>query len=236
MRDWGLPPSPVVSQQGESSDPELPVHGYATIETHPLGDLVLRWEEEPEGLSEDEYAELPGELVNQAQDFLLAEWIANSTCTDAEREAYFQLEKHKRNLPFNNLAGLYAVIDSYAQTPGWTHNVLEERYEDHVKVLHVYMRCPVETTRHLIGLRRLKKYIRYVPEKHFTVALDGNRIQAFGEMWSGNWWWRILPLIQRGGTAAPFIVMTNPTQLTAISGDKLAWPVYGTIGNIAKGI
>ncbi|CCO32307.1 hypothetical protein BN14_06364 [Rhizoctonia solani AG-1 IB] len=236
MGDGELPASPSVSQQGEPGGPKPPVHGYATVETHPLGDSVLRWEEEPEGLSEDEYAELPGELVNQAQDFLLAEWIANSTHTDAEREAYFQLEKHKRNLPFDNLAGLYAVIDSYTQTPGWTHDVLEERYGDHVEVLHVYMRCPVETTRHLIGLRRLKKYIRYVPEKHFTIALDGNRIQAFGEMWSGNWWWRILPLIRRGGTASPFIVMTDPTQLTAIGGDKLAWPVYGTIGNIAKGI
>src|ERR1700753_3948820 len=37
-----------------------------------------------------------------------------------------------------------------------------------------------------------------------------------------------------GATLVPIILASDKTQLTQMSGDKQAWPVYITIGNISK--
>lgn len=39
-----------------------------------------------------------------------------------------------------------------------------------------------------------------------------------------------------GATMAPLILALDETQLTQFQGDKKAWPVYLTIGNISKNI
>jgi hypothetical protein len=43
-------------------------------------------------------------------------------------------------------------------------------------------------------------------------------------------------LLPQGATVAPIIITTDKTQLTQFSGNKAAYPVYLTIGNIPKGI
>jgi hypothetical protein len=40
--------------------------------------------------------------------------------------------------------------------------------------------------------------------------------------------------IPKGGVVTPVILVSDKTQLTQFGGDKKAWPVYLTIGNIAK--
>src|SRR5882762_2774643 len=40
----------------------------------------------------------------------------------------------------------------------------------------------------------------------------------------------------RGATIAPVIMSSDKTQLSQFRGDKSAWPVYLTIGNLAKGV
>jgi hypothetical protein len=42
--------------------------------------------------------------------------------------------------------------------------------------------------------------------------------------------------LPRGATIAPLILSSDKTQLSQFQGDKSAWPVYLTIGNLAKGI
>ncbi|KAJ6605711.1 hypothetical protein B0H10DRAFT_1922683 [Mycena sp. CBHHK59/15] len=53
-------------------------------------------------------------------------------------------------------------------------------------------------------------------------------------MWTADWWWNIQELLPEGSTLAPIIISFDKTQLTRFSGDKQAWPVYLTIGNIDK--
>ncbi|KAF8601984.1 hypothetical protein BDV93DRAFT_445066, partial [Ceratobasidium sp. AG-I] len=103
----------------------------------------------------------------------------------------------------------------------------------------VYKRNPVEVVRHLIGLQRLDKHMKYGPEKHWTLTVDGRRIRVYSETWTGNWWWRMQKskdLLTEGATIAPIILATDRTQLSLLGGDKAAWPVYQSIGNISKSI
>ncbi|KAF8595396.1 hypothetical protein BDV93DRAFT_456883, partial [Ceratobasidium sp. AG-I] len=100
----------------------------------------------------------------------------------------------------------------------------------------VYKRNPVEIVRYLIGLERLDKHTKYALEKNWTITVDGRRIRVYSEMWTGDWWWRMQDLLGKGATIAPIILATDRTQLSKLGGDKSAWPVYQSIGNISKSI
>ncbi|KAK0187449.1 hypothetical protein F5146DRAFT_1105140 [Armillaria mellea] len=49
---------------------------------------------------------------------------------------------------------------------------------------------------------------------------------------TGKWWWAMQRLLPKGATITAIILSSNKTQLSTFSGDKPAWPVYLTLGNI----
>jgi hypothetical protein len=72
-------------------------------------------------------------------------------------------------------------------------------------------------------------------------------------MWTGDWWWdtqvskinhlfrlNLFTYLQMklppGAIVAPVILASDKTNLSQFGGDKQAWPVYLTIGNISKDI
>ncbi|KIK19719.1 hypothetical protein PISMIDRAFT_54446, partial [Pisolithus microcarpus 441] len=55
-------------------------------------------------------------------------------------------------------------------------------------------------------------------------------------MWTGNWWWDVQTKLPEGAVVAPVILSLDKTSLLQFSGDKKAWPVYLTIGNISKDV
>ncbi|KAF7317465.1 hypothetical protein HMN09_00483700 [Mycena chlorophos] len=62
--------------------------------------------------------------------------------------------------------------------------------------------------------------------------------REYEEMWTGTWWWdtQSHDLLKDGATIAPIILSSDKMQLSSFAGDKQAWPVYLTIGNISKSI
>ena len=92
--------------------------------------------------------------------------------------------------------------------------------------------------------------MKYAPERVYEDAEGKNRV--FNEMWTANWWWdtqvkfsllEILSMLTSchgqkklpvDSTIAPLILSSDKTQLTQFRGDKSAWPVYLTLGNLAK--
>ncbi|KAJ3709627.1 hypothetical protein C8R42DRAFT_547238, partial [Lentinula raphanica] len=55
-------------------------------------------------------------------------------------------------------------------------------------------------------------------------------------MWTGGLWRAAQKAVPRGGTIAPVIIASDKTQLTQFSGNKTAYPVYLTLGNIPKSL
>ncbi|KAI0668004.1 hypothetical protein C8Q78DRAFT_1071683 [Trametes maxima] len=74
--------------------------------------------------------------------------------------------------------------------------------------------------------------LRYTPERQYADAEGKTRI--FSNMMTGNWWWDVQMKVPEGATVAPIILASDKTTLSCMSGDKSAWPVYLTIGNIDK--
>jgi hypothetical protein len=117
--------------------------------------------------------------------------------------------------------------------------------------VELWRQNPIDCIRELIGNPAFKDVMAFVPEKVFSNADGSNRV--FDEMWMADWWWevqvssmqqcivntrRILIDFQRklkaGATVVPIVLATDETQLSNFQGDKSAWPVYMTIGNIGK--
>ncbi|KAI6026018.1 hypothetical protein EDC04DRAFT_2869309 [Pisolithus marmoratus] len=74
----------------------------------------------------------------------------------------------------------------------------------------------------------------YVPEHAYADAKGEKHI--YDEMWTGDWWWDVQTKLPKGTVIAPVILSSDKTSLLVFSGDKKAWPVYLTIGNILKDV
>ena len=72
----------------------------------------------------------------------------------------------------------------------------------------------------------------YGPMRIFDTS--GRRI--YNEIYTADWWWETQNVIPEGGTVVPLLFGSDKTHLTNFSGDKAAWPLYMTLGNIKKEI
>ncbi|KAF5328932.1 hypothetical protein D9758_016819 [Tetrapyrgos nigripes] len=100
------------------------------------------------------------------------------------------------------------------------------------ETLELWYRDPMECIAELMGNPMFCNVMKYAPEKLF---LDlGQEIEVVNEMWTGSWWWDRQSEVPDGATISPIILSSDKTQLSQFRGDKSAWPVYLTIGNISK--
>ncbi|KAF8247294.1 hypothetical protein K440DRAFT_650558 [Wilcoxina mikolae CBS 423.85] len=53
-------------------------------------------------------------------------------------------------------------------------------------------------------------------------------------MWTADWWWKTQESLTDRSTVVPVILGSDKTMLSTLSGDKSAWPVYLSIGNLSK--
>ncbi|OSD02990.1 hypothetical protein PYCCODRAFT_1444739 [Trametes coccinea BRFM310] len=69
--------------------------------------------------------------------------------------------------------------------------------------------------------------------QHHYVNEQG-KTRLYENMWTGDWWWDVQTELPPGATVAPIILASDKTNLSRMSGNKSAWPVYLTLGNIDK--
>ncbi|OBZ77534.1 hypothetical protein A0H81_01917, partial [Grifola frondosa] len=108
------------------------------------------------------------------------------------------------------------------------------------ETLDVWARNPVEVVAELLGNPEFKDELEYAPAEVYMGAemegMDPDRL--FEEMSASDWWNRVQTSgdLPKEATIAPVILASDKTQLSTFSGDKVAWPVYLTIGNIKNSV
>ncbi|KAG1724981.1 hypothetical protein EDB19DRAFT_1897836 [Suillus lakei] len=184
----------------------------------------------------------PWTLFCDEEEWKLAEWLAkrvNKTGTDEFLK--LAITKNCTQPSFTSNYTLQKKLNKLPKGPGWTceivtstgdqvdgnGNPLTEQHE-------LWRRDPVECVHELIGNPAFKEYLSYIPEKVYEDA-KGNR-RVYNEMWTGDWWWDMQERLPAGAVVAPVILASDKTNLTRFCGDKAAWPIYLTIGNIKKDI
>ncbi|KAJ7099271.1 hypothetical protein B0H15DRAFT_920171 [Mycena belliarum] len=130
-------------------------------------------------------------------------------------------------------------IDSLPIGPEWNikhiplvGDLCDDDGKSRTETAELWYRDPVECVKELIGNPAFRDVMDYAPTRLFLDA-EGTE-ELIEEMSSAGWWWKMQTRLPDGTTCAPIILSSDKTQLSQQRGDKTAWPVYLTIGNIAK--
>ncbi|KAG6839614.1 hypothetical protein C0991_000890 [Blastosporella zonata] len=133
------------------------------------------------------------------------------------------------------------AIDSLPGGVSWnlerimlTGDLMDENGKALTDELELWYRDPVECVQELISNPVFREIIKFAPERRYCDA-EGSE-QRIDEMWTAAWWWKIQEMLPEGATIAPVILSSDKTRLSQFRGDKSAWPVYLTIGNISKDV
>ncbi|KAG1902162.1 uncharacterized protein F5891DRAFT_1127781 [Suillus fuscotomentosus] len=147
--------------------------------------------------------------------------------------------QNRSKLSFHNNRSFLQRVDKLPRGPGWTckkvtvrGNCEDDKGEMLQEDVELWSRDPVECVKELIGNLAFKEHMAYSPAKAYADRVGQHRV--IDEMWTADWWGKKQNALPEGATIAPIILSSDKTSLSQFRGDKSAWPVYMSIGNIAK--
>ncbi|KAJ7429835.1 hypothetical protein B0H11DRAFT_1894852 [Mycena galericulata] len=174
------------------------------------------------------------------EEWELAKWLIKNVGHN-QTEAFLKLPiiTDRVHPSFDKKRTFLQTIDSLPIGAKWniehiplTGDVLDDNNEFRIETAELWFRDPVECVKELIGNPVFKEAMDYAPKRLFVDA-EGTE-EVINEMSSASWWWKMQTRLPDGSTCAPIILSSDKTRLSEQRGDKTAWPVYLTIGNIAK--
>ncbi|KAJ7185384.1 hypothetical protein C8R46DRAFT_981964 [Mycena filopes] len=175
----------------------------------------------------------------------LARWLSKNVNQTATEE-YLQLpivSFEFANLSFHNNRSFLLKVDQLPTGPDWTckivtaaGNQLDENDELMSEDLELWMRNPVECIKELMSNPAFREHMAYAPERVYSTPEGREESRIYDEMWTAEWWWKLQKLLPPGACISGIIISSDKTKLSQFSGDKSAWPVYLTIGNISKDV
>ncbi|KAI0070403.1 hypothetical protein K474DRAFT_1741360 [Panus rudis PR-1116 ss-1] len=230
---------PEALQDADVASPQIFTHyveEYLRAEPETFGEGLTTFEQwRKDGLdgdsrwapfeSEDEWdlVEWMGKNLghNQIEDFLKLRTIQNCDLSMGSKYTFFQ---KLDGLPASQ-KWMYDDVTVIGDRIGEDNKMMVERVE-------LWRRDPVECIRELLGNPAFRDAMSYAPCKVFTNM--GHNVRVYDEMSTGEWWWKKQMELPAEVTIAPVILASDKTQLSQFRGDQTAWPVYLSIGNIAK--
>ncbi|KAH9947697.1 hypothetical protein B0H21DRAFT_778363 [Amylocystis lapponica] len=172
----------------------------------------------------------------------LARWLMkNVGHNQAEQFLKLPIIQQRVHPAYPTKDTLLKVIDSLPGGVDWickemnqTGDLLDADGKPMSEMLELWYRDPVECVRELLGNPAFANVMHYTPERVYE---DEERKSAVtDEMWTAEWWWETQGRLPMGSTVVPVILSSDKTKLSQFRGDKSAWPLYLTIGNISKDV
>jgi hypothetical protein len=158
----------------------------------------------------------------------------------------FQIQQ--RPLSFENGVKMRNLIEMLPSAgPAWMERTLTPKHGTPLDPVHLIYRDILKAVQYLLSRPSLAEHLEFGPRKVWKN--EKRETRRYSEMSTGDWWWRTqvstcftvmytsLKLLEAslpiGSTIVPIILGSDKTHLTRLAGDKKAWPVYLSIGNIA---
>ncbi|KAI0649799.1 hypothetical protein C8Q79DRAFT_902444 [Trametes meyenii] len=137
------------------------------------------------------------------------------------------------SLSYRHMRELNKIIDKLpsGRPPFERHEIVVAN-----EAFEVYVRDIVQCIHALLGDPEFAPLLLLVPERHY--ADPNHKTRVYFDMNTGKWWWATQSALEKeqpGATVIPVIISSDKTQLTLI-GNKTAYPVYMTLGNLPKDI
>ncbi|KAI5983310.1 hypothetical protein EDC04DRAFT_2874145 [Pisolithus marmoratus] len=134
---------------------------------------------------------------------------------------------HQSGVTFSSVCTFLKCVDSLQTGPAWTCEMIDVMGDIATEDGNM---DPVECIMELIGNLAFQDTMAYIPEHAYVDSKGMNCI--YDEMWTVDWW--LQGKLPEGAMVAPVILLSDKTSLSVFGGDKKAWPMYMTIGNVSK--
>ncbi|KIP05982.1 hypothetical protein PHLGIDRAFT_73354 [Phlebiopsis gigantea 11061_1 CR5-6] len=183
-------------------------------------------------------AEVWGPFRNESE-WQLAKWLIKNV-GQGQADEFLKLAFVQSAGPeYTNQAQLYRNVHSLPGGVDWKckevtqeGDLRDAQGRARTETLEVWYRDPVECIKELLGNPMFRQHLAYAPERVYRDQHGTNR--HIDEMWTADWWWDMQGRLPTGATVSPVILSSDKTKLSNFRGDKSAWPVYLTIGNLRK--
>ncbi|KAG2357408.1 hypothetical protein BDR07DRAFT_1490745 [Suillus spraguei] len=170
----------------------------------------------------------------------LAQWLVkNLGQTRTDEFLKLPITQQRTKLSFHNSRSFLQRVDALPHGPGWTcknvtvhGNRQDEAGELLQEEVELWSQDPVEYVKELIGNPAFKADMGYSPARAYANHVGQHRV--IDEMWTADWWSNKQNTLPEGATITPIILSSDKMTLSQFRGDKSAWPVYMSIGNITK--
>ncbi|KAG2141516.1 hypothetical protein BD769DRAFT_1349437 [Suillus cothurnatus] len=174
------------------------------------------------------------------EEWELAEWLIRSLGqTRTDEFLKLPITRNRTQPSFHNNRSFLQKVDELPHGPAWSCkkvSIQGNQTDENGRLLHedveLWARDPVECIRDLIGNPLFKEHMVYAPARAYADHEGLHRV--IDDMWTADWWCDKQKQLPKGATIAPVILASDKTCLSQFRGDKSAWPVYLSIGNIAK--
>ena len=177
-----------------------------------------------------------------AAEYAFTQWLLDAECSRGDVERFFQDERLKtfwQNLSFQSADQWFRLINRIPFGPK------EDRWEKIEFTLQksslaqpelpysILYRDPIHSIRYLLGHKPFASNLAYTPIRQYYN--NGEKlVRIYNELHTADWWWETQEKLPDGATIVPLLIATDKTQLTQHHGDRSAWPVYMTIGNLDR--
>jgi hypothetical protein len=203
--------------------------------------------------------QLPGAMYfpfRNAAEFELAYYLFESRATAGSIDKFFKLPGVGDILSyvtqFKSVQHYHRTLEEIPYGIPADYWKTETKTEMIAGVKHVWQvkyRDAMAAIRFLIGHQPFAPNLAYAPVRIFDNKKRTHPMKSlsreeddgvdkseriYNEMHTGDWWWEVQKTMPPGATIVPVILATDKTTLTQHHGDKSAWPVYVTIGNLDK--
>lgn len=177
-------------------------------------------------------------------DLALAQWMYHSGLSRGKVDRYFsdlRLKDLHRLTSFHNGKTWLQLLEEF------NAGIANDRFTEYEIAVGVAdgsgtgeryrfgFRDIIGAVRFLLGHPPFRNDLVYAPVRVFADSEDAhsnNHQRVYSEMHTADWWWETQEALPEGATVVPILLSSDKTQLSKLSGDKKAWPVYMSIGNL----
>jgi hypothetical protein len=171
------------------------------------------------------------------KEYMLTSWHMKHKISKGAIDDFFKtIPPDGERIGIRNAEDIFRKIESIPYgIPNdiWKSEIIRESeiYDGEPSIKYtVHYRNVMQVVQFLIGYKPFEHDLTYSPVRHRTE--EGQRI--YNHMSSGDWWWNIQDHLDEDATVVPLLLASDKTMLTQHHGDKAAWPIYLTIGNLSN--
>ncbi|KIM22688.1 hypothetical protein M408DRAFT_78738, partial [Serendipita vermifera MAFF 305830] len=167
-------------------------------------------------------------------DFELAAWLHDSGLSRSKIDEFLKLKYvsvQARMPSFTSAAMLRDRIELLPDDgPRWKGQKVTAEYGDPTAPITLFYKDPIEVVAYLLSRPNLASHMKFAPAKVWETSSKKSRV--YSDMFTSEWWWDVQSGLSLGSTVIPLLIGSDKTHLTDFTGDKKAWPVYLSLGNI----